>query len=149
MFFDNKIGKKSLRNRKIFASKMTLDLNRENHRKKSFSKVGLIPDTGGSWQLTQLLGRARAMGLDEQLGSIESGKSADLIAVDLSGPETQPVYNPLSQLVYACNGSQVTHSWVEGQLLMDQRELLTIDIQQLNKRVGNWRQTIQKANPGN
>jgi len=53
---------------------------------------------------------ARALGMAELIGSLEVGKQADLIAVDLSGPETQPLYNPLSQLVYASNGSQVTHS---------------------------------------
>ncbi len=47
------------------------------------------------------MGGARAMGLDQEIGSLEIGKQADLIAVDLSGPECQPLYNPLSQLVYA------------------------------------------------
>ena len=57
---------------------------------------------------------ARALGLEDRIGSLEIGKLADMIAVDLSQPETQPLYNPLSQLVYACNGSQVTHSWIDG-----------------------------------
>jgi 5-methylthioadenosine/S-adenosylhomocysteine deaminase len=86
---------------------------------------------------------ARAMGLEQQIGSIETGKLADLIAVDLRGPETQPVYNPLSQLVYACNGSQVSHTWVGGSLLMEDRNLLTIDTDELNLRVEDWRQRIQ------
>jgi 5-methylthioadenosine/S-adenosylhomocysteine deaminase len=87
---------------------------------------------------------ARAMGLEQQIGSIETGKLADLIAVDLRGPETQPVYNPLSQLVYACNGSQVSHSWIGGRLLMEERKLLTSDSDDLSQRVEKWRQKIQR-----
>ncbi|RLA57645.1 MAG: TRZ/ATZ family hydrolase, partial [Gammaproteobacteria bacterium] len=52
---------------------------------------------------------ARALGMDDRLGSLEVDKLADIIAVDMSNPETIPLYNPLSQLVYASNGSQVTH----------------------------------------
>lgn len=86
---------------------------------------------------------ARAMGLDDQLGSVEVGKLADLIAVDLSNPETQPLYSPLSQLVYACNGSQVSHSWVGGELVMRERELLHVDLQGLSERVAQWGERIE------
>ncbi|MBN7798928.1 TRZ/ATZ family hydrolase [Parahaliea mediterranea] len=88
------------------------------------------------------LGGARALGLDDRIGSLEAGKQADLIAVDLGGPETQPVYNPLSQLVYACNGSQVTHSWVAGRPLLAERQLTTIDTRALNARVTRWQGAI-------
>lgn len=86
---------------------------------------------------------ATALGIDEKVGSVEVGKAADLIAVDLSGPETQPLHNPLSQLVYACNGSQVTHSWIDGQMVMQDRSLTQIDIESLAKRVNNWQQRLQ------
>ena len=88
------------------------------------------------------LGGARALGLDEQIGSLETGKLADLIAVDLSGPETQPVYNPVSQLVYACNGSQVTHSWIGGQLRLRERELQGVDLAAITARTEYWQQRI-------
>lgn len=88
------------------------------------------------------LGGARALGLDELIGSIEPGKAADLVAVDLSGPETQPVHNPLSQLVYACNGSQVSHCWVDGEMLMQQRRLLTLDSDALQQRCRDWQHRI-------
>jgi 5-methylthioadenosine/S-adenosylhomocysteine deaminase len=91
------------------------------------------------------MGGARAMGLEQHIGSLEVGKQADLIAVDLSGPECQPLYNPLSQLVYSCNGSQVTHSWVAGSALMEQRELSRIDLHALLARVGEWHQTISRT----
>lgn len=88
---------------------------------------------------------ARALGLDERIGSLEVGKQADLIAVDLSGPETQPLYHPLSQLVYACNGSQVSHSWIAGELVMANRELTHIDLAALTKRINQWQQRIGGA----
>lgn len=88
---------------------------------------------------------ARAMGLEDQLGSLEVGKQADLIAVDLGGPETQPVYNPLSQLVYACNGSQVSHSWIAGKPVLRQRELPGIDLPALAARIGEWQRKISNT----
>ena len=94
------------------------------------------------------MGGARAMGLEQQIGSLEVGKQADLIAVDLSGPECQPLYHPLSQLVYSCNGSQVSHSWVAGNALMVRRELKHIDLSALLGRAAAWQQSISKtSNP--
>ena len=85
---------------------------------------------------------ARAMGLESDLGSVEAGKLADLISVDLTGPETQPLYNPLSQLVYACNGSQVRHSWIGGKRVMTDHEVSTINRDSLNTRVADWQRRI-------
>ena len=85
---------------------------------------------------------ARALGMEDSIGSLEVGKQADLIAVDLSGPETQPLYKPLSQLVYASNGSQVSHSWIAGNLVMSQRELTHIHLPALATRTGTWQQRI-------
>lgn len=88
------------------------------------------------------LGAAKALGLDKEIGSIAPGKQADLIAVDLSAPATQPLYNPLSQIVYACTGGEVTHSWVAGEALMRDRKLLTIDLDDTLARAKHWRQKI-------
>jgi 5-methylthioadenosine/S-adenosylhomocysteine deaminase len=85
---------------------------------------------------------ARALGLEDSIGSLEVGKQADLIAVDLRGPETQPLYHPLSQLVNACNGSQVTYSWIAGELVMAQRELTRIDLPALMLRASAWQHRI-------
>ncbi|MEJ2533318.1 MAG: TRZ/ATZ family hydrolase [Halioglobus sp.] len=91
------------------------------------------------------LGGARALGLEDRIGSLEVGKQADLIAVDLGQPETQPVYNPLSQLVYACNGSQVSHSWIAGVPVMAERQLTRTDLAALGARVREWRDRIGGA----
>lgn len=103
-----------------------------------------LPATDALYMAT--MGGARAMGLEQQIGSLEVGKQADLIAVDLSGPECQPLYNPLSQLVYSCNGSQVTHSWVAGNALMEQRQLSRIDLPAVLARASEWQQKISKTN---
>jgi len=91
---------------------------------------------------------ARAMGLEQQIGSLEVGKQADLIAVDLRGPETQPLYNPLSQLVYACNGSQVTHSWIAGVPVLAERQLTRIDLTELSERCARWQRRIDNGRRG-
>lgn len=91
------------------------------------------------------LGGARALGLDREIGSIVVGKQADLIAVDLGGPATQPLYNVASQLVYACNGSEVTHSWVAGQALMRDRRLSTLDLNDSIAKAQRWRDKISNC----
>ncbi len=70
---------------------------------------------------------AKALQLDHKIGSIEVGKLADLIAIDLNQPNTQPVHNVISQCVYAANSHQVTHSWVNGKILMKDRCLQTLN----------------------
>ena len=60
------------------------------------------------------LNGAKALGLEEQIGSLVAGKEADITAVHLGGPETQPVYNPISQLVYSAGREKITDVWVAG-----------------------------------
>jgi 5-methylthioadenosine/S-adenosylhomocysteine deaminase len=88
------------------------------------------------------LGGARALGLDEQIGSLIPGKAADMIAVDLSGSATQPVHSPLSQLVYACNGSEVSHAWVAGRPLLDEHRLTTLDEAAVVQRAAEWQRRM-------
>jgi 5-methylthioadenosine/S-adenosylhomocysteine deaminase len=59
---------------------------------------------------------ARALGLDERIGSIEIGKMADLTAVRIADPETLPCFDPVSHLVYAAGREHVSHVWVAGEL---------------------------------
>ncbi len=85
---------------------------------------------------------AKALGLENQIGSIEKGKSADLIAVKLEELETLPLYNPVSQLVYATSRHQVSDVWVAGRHLMKERELTTMDIKDLLKSAHEWQQKL-------
>ncbi|MCU7933328.1 MAG: TRZ/ATZ family hydrolase [Candidatus Thiodiazotropha sp. (ex Dulcina madagascariensis)] len=88
---------------------------------------------------------ARALGLHQETGSLEPGKSADMIAVDLNRVHTQPVYHPISQLVYAAGREQVTHVWVAGRLLVNDGALTTLDVAQLNARASHWGERILAA----
>ena len=84
------------------------------------------------------LNGARALGIQDETGSFAVGKSADIVAVDLSQPETQPVYNPVSQLVYAVGREQVRHVWIKGRQVLNNRALTTIDLPQTLHRVAAW-----------
>ncbi|MBT2988668.1 MAG: TRZ/ATZ family hydrolase [Candidatus Thiodiazotropha sp. (ex Ctena orbiculata)] len=85
---------------------------------------------------------ARALGLQQETGSLEPGKSADLVAVDLHRINTLPVYHPISQLVYAAGREQVTHVWVAGRHLVSEGSLTTLDLQLLAARSKDWRERI-------
>ena len=91
------------------------------------------------------LSGARALGLDHAIGSLEVGKLADLVAVDLSALGTQPIYDPLSQLVYASQRSQVSDVWVGGRHLVRQGELTTLDSDELRASATAWRSRIAEA----
>jgi 5-methylthioadenosine/S-adenosylhomocysteine deaminase len=93
------------------------------------------------------LNGARALGLADQTGSLEPGKAADIVAVDLGAPETEPVYHPISQLVYATGRHQVTDVWIAGRRLLADRQLTTLDLAELIGRARDWRQKIS-AGPG-
>lgn len=90
---------------------------------------------------------AKALGLDEKIGSLEIGKYADIIAIDLSAIEHQPLFNPLSQLVYTNSGAHVSHSWINGKALLVNRQPTTINLPDLRERVASWQQKITGARP--
>jgi len=77
------------------------------------------------------MGGARVLGLDHLIGSIEIGKKADLIVVDLKKPHLTPVYNVCSQLVYAASGADVQTSIINGKIVMKDRRLLTVDLEEV------------------
>ena len=81
---------------------------------------------------------ARALGLDAVIGSLEIGKHADITAVDMDSLNSTPIYNPISQLVYATQASQVSHVWCGGQLLLDEGRFTTIDINRIKAYSAHW-----------
>jgi len=87
---------------------------------------------------------ARALGREHDLGSLEAGKLADIIAVDLSDPFLQPVYDPASHLVYSNHGRQVSHSWINGIPQVQEGRLTRIDVPDLMLRVQSWSDRIRK-----
>ncbi|NOS75894.1 MAG: TRZ/ATZ family hydrolase [Methyloglobulus sp.] len=87
---------------------------------------------------------AKALGLDHEIGSLTIGKSADVIAIDLDHLETQPVFSPVSQIVYAASRQQVTDVWVAGKQLLKQRQLTTVDISALKAKIVDWQGKLSK-----
>ena len=88
------------------------------------------------------LGGAKAIGFDDRVGSIEPGKEADLVCVDLSELETQPLHHVLSQLVYATGRQQVSDVWIAGRRKLDRRELVDIDTAAVIANARQWRARI-------
>lgn len=85
------------------------------------------------------LDAARALNLDDRIGSIVPGKRADLVAVDLRDLVCQPVFDPVSHLVYVAGREHVTHVWVDGILKLDDRRLVDLDTDDLTTRAAYWR----------
>lgn len=74
---------------------------------------------------------AAALGMEKITGSLERGKKADLIVIDVNRPHLTPMYNPYSHLVYAAKGSDVVHSVINGRLVMENRIVLAMDVDQV------------------
>jgi 5-methylthioadenosine/S-adenosylhomocysteine deaminase len=70
---------------------------------------------------------ARALGLEKEIGSIENGKKADLILVKLRAPHLVPTFNPISNLIYAAEGSDVETVLIDGNIIMQDRIVKTLD----------------------
>jgi 5-methylthioadenosine/S-adenosylhomocysteine deaminase len=87
---------------------------------------------------------AKALGLDHEIGSLVIGKSADVIAIDLDCLETQPLYCPISQIVYAANRQQVSHVWVTGKPLLNQRKLTTVNLTVIKERIAEWQSRLSR-----
>ena len=87
---------------------------------------------------------AKALNLESEIGSLRIGKQADVIAINLDQLETQPLYNPISHLVYAANRQQVSDVWVAGKQLLKQGELTTINIDDLKTKVLNWQNRLTR-----
>ena len=87
---------------------------------------------------------AKALGIDHVTGSLTPGKMADFIAINLDEIETQPLYHPISQIVYATSRHQITDVWVGGKQLMKNRQLLTLDEKEILNKAKSWQQKIMQ-----
>jgi 5-methylthioadenosine/S-adenosylhomocysteine deaminase len=127
------------------ASNNRLDLFAEMRLAALLAK-GLTGDatTIPAWQALEMatLHAARALGMDDKIGSLRAGKLADLAAVRLDDIETSPCYDPVSHLVYAAGREQVSHVWVNGELVLDDRVLTTMDTQEIIASAAYWRDRI-------
>ena len=89
------------------------------------------------------LAGARAMGLDERIGSILPGKRADLTAIRLAGPGLSPVFDPVSHLVYCAGREDVSDVWVDGHRKLAGRVLKDMDIPALDTRIELWQNILK------
>ena len=87
---------------------------------------------------------AKALSLEHEIGSLSIGKSADVIAIDLDFLATQPLYNPISQIVYAANRQQVTDVWIAGKQLLKQRQLTTVNLGALKEKIAEWQDRLSQ-----
>jgi 5-methylthioadenosine/S-adenosylhomocysteine deaminase len=95
------------------------------------------PGSSPSWRALELatIGGARALGLADQIGSLEVGKRADVILVDQADPRWLPGGNPARQLAYAARGTDVVTTIVDGEILMDERVVRRLDPEQIGREV--------------
>jgi 5-methylthioadenosine/S-adenosylhomocysteine deaminase len=91
------------------------------------------------------LGGARALGMEDAIGSLEPGKRADLIVVGLDAPRLHPLYDPISHLVYATKGSDVRHVVIDGRVVMRDRRVLTMDEAAVVAEADRRRAEVQKS----
>ena len=120
------------------ASNNDLDMFREMDTTAKIHKVtSLDPTVMNAESVCRMatIGGAHVLGLDKRIGSIETGKQADIILVDMNQPHLTPVYHYYSQLVYAARGADVKTSIVNGKVIMKDRRLLTIDVPTAMKNV--------------
>ncbi len=89
------------------------------------------------------LNGAKALGLDQEIGSLKAGKAADIVALDLSALETAPLYDVASQLVYAAGREQITDVWVAGKRLLNTRTLTTLDAHEIKARAAHWQGVLK------
>ena len=90
------------------------------------------------------LSAARALGLEDRIGSLEAGKQADLIAVSLDRIETLPVHHVVSQLVYATGRHQVSHLWVAGRQLVRDGRVLSLDTDRIKSETAIWQRRLER-----
>lgn len=91
------------------------------------------------------LGGARALGLDDRIGSLQPGKAVDVIAVDFDRPELMPCYDPISHLIYAAGRQDVSHVWVAGELLMEAGVLTRAELRTAAARSLHWERRIARS----
>ncbi|MGR8949298.1 MAG: amidohydrolase family protein, partial [Gammaproteobacteria bacterium] len=87
-------------------------------------------------------GAAKALGKEQTLGSLEAGKAADIVAIDLGQATSQPVYDAVSQIVYAGHRDQVRHVWVAGKRVVEDSQLTLQDETSIKISAQQWRDRI-------
>jgi 5-methylthioadenosine/S-adenosylhomocysteine deaminase len=85
---------------------------------------------------------AKALGIDAVTGSLAPGKSADLVAIDMNRLGTQPVYHPVSQVVYSCQSGDISDVWITGKRVLHDQQLTQVDEQLVLEKCLYWNRKI-------
>ena len=123
------------------ASNNDLDMIGEMHTAallaKGVSNDCICSDSHTTLRMATLNG-AKALGLNKLIGSLKKGKQADVVAIDLNQIETIPLYEPLSQIIYAADRRQISDVWIAGKRLLKNRELTTLKYEELLENSKLW-----------
>jgi 5-methylthioadenosine/S-adenosylhomocysteine deaminase len=129
------------------ASNNDLDLFQEMDTTAKLHKVNLfdptVMDAETVLKMATIDG-AKAIGLDKHIGSLEPGKQADIIILDTNTPHLVPMYNPISHITYSVQGSDVREVMVAGRILVSNKNLLTIDLEDVLERLSRLSEFIKK-----
>jgi 5-methylthioadenosine/S-adenosylhomocysteine deaminase len=129
------------------ASNNDLDLFREMDTAAKLHKVNLfdptVMDAKTVLKMATIDG-AKAIGVDKHVGSLEPGKQADVIIVDTDKPHLVPMYNSVSHLIYTAQGSDVRDVMVAGRILVRNKNLLTLDLEDILESVTRLSGYIKK-----
>jgi 5-methylthioadenosine/S-adenosylhomocysteine deaminase len=128
------------------ASNNNLDLFGEMNTAANLANVSTgTPEAAKAHQILKMatLGGAAALGLEKETGSLEKGKKADIIVVDLNSPHLCPLFDPASALVYSASGADVKDVIVNGVILMKERKLCSLDQDQIMAKVKEISQKIR------
>ncbi len=137
------------------ASNNRLDLLHEAHTAAMLAKgasrrADVFPARAVLGAMT--LGGARALGMEDRIGSIRVGKQADLVAVDLRAPESRPVFDPISHLIYTAGREHVADVWIAGRHVVRKRQLADKNgrtaLSDVVGRIGVWQNRISRILSG-
>jgi len=99
---------------------------------------------GAALEMATIRG-ARALGMEKEIGSLEAGKRADVITVRIDRPNAQPLYDPVSQMVYALKGGDVRDVMVNGRVVVRDAKILTLDERQILAKAAEYRLKITRS----
>lgn len=119
------------------SSNNNLNMFEEMHLAAMISTVSnMNPMATTPYQIIKMatLNGAIALGIDDKVGTIEVGKEADIILIDINKTHLTPLNDPLSALVYGVQGSDVDTVFCQGKILMENRKLLTLDKNEIIKK---------------
>ncbi|HEX3070710.1 MAG TPA: amidohydrolase [Thermoanaerobaculia bacterium] len=91
------------------------------------------------------IGGAKVLGMEDRIGTLEAGKRADVIVIDLQQPKTQPVYAVESAIVYAASGNSVVTTICDGKVLMRNRKVLTVDVSAAVAKAKEYRDRVLRS----